>query len=147
LIPDGYVPDLGVRLGLYRRLAELRHVEEIEGFAAELVDRFGPLPKEVENLLQVVAIKQLCRQAGAERVEAGPKGAVVSFRNNVFANPPGLVAFITSNVSAAKLRPDHKLVYRRAWDKETERLAGVRRLTAELSRIAMAPEAPQRSVR
>jgi transcription-repair coupling factor (superfamily II helicase) len=147
LIPDGYVPDLGVRLALYRRLAELRHADEIEGFAAELVDRFGPLPKEVENLLQVVAIKQLCRQAGADRVEAGPKGAVVSFRNNAFANPPGLVAFITNNVGTAKLRPDHKLVYRRAWDNETERLTGVRRLTAELSRIATAPEAPQRIVR
>jgi transcription-repair coupling factor (superfamily II helicase) len=72
---------------------------------------------------------------------------VVSFRNNAFANPPGLVAFITNNVGTAKLRPDHKLVYRRAWDNETERLAGVRRLTAELSRIATVPEAPQRSVR
>jgi transcription-repair coupling factor (superfamily II helicase) len=147
LIPDGYVPDLGVRLGLYRRLAELRNAEEIEGFAAELVDRFGPLPKEVENLMQVVAIKQLCRQAGADRVEAGPKGAVISFRNNAFANPAGLVTFITSNMGTAKLRPDHKLVYRRAWDKEAERLTGIRRLTAELSRIAMAPEASRQTVR
>jgi transcription-repair coupling factor (superfamily II helicase) len=147
LIPDEYVPDLGVRLGLYRRLAELRHAEEIEGFAAELVDRFGPLPKEVENLMQVVAIKQLCRQAGADRVEVGPKGAVISFRNNAFANPAGLVAFITKNVGTAKLRPDHKLVYRRAWDNEGERLAGIRRLTAELSRIATAPEASRQVVR
>ncbi len=147
LIPDRYVPDLGVRLGLYRRLAGLRDAEEIEGFAAELVDRFGPLPKEVENLLQVVAIKQLSRQAGAERVEAGPKGAVISFRNNAFANPAGLVAFITSNVGTAKLRPDHKLVYRRAWENEGERLTGIRRLAAELSRIARGAEGPWQTAR
>lgn len=145
LIPDGYVPDLGVRLGLYRRLAELHRAEEIDGFAAELVDRFGPLPREVENLMQVVAIKQFCRQAGAERVEAGPKGAVVSFRNNAFANPAGLVAFITGNVGTAKLRPDHKLVYRRSWENDAERLAGVRRLTAELARIATASRTAQQS--
>jgi transcription-repair coupling factor (superfamily II helicase) len=80
-------------------------------------------------------------------VEVGPKGAVISFRNNVFANPAGLVAFITNNVGTAKLRPDHKLVYRRAWDNEAERLAGIRRLTAELSRIATAPEASRQVVR
>ena len=145
LIPETYVPDLGVRLGLYRRLAELQNAEEVEGFAAELVDRFGPLPREVEHLMQVVVIKQLARQAGAERVEAGPKGAVISFRNNTFANPAGLVAFITSNAGTAKLRPDHKLVFRRAWETEAERLKGIRRLAADLSRIAA--EAAQRPVR
>ena len=78
-------------------------------------------------------------------MEAGPKGAVISFRNNAFANPAGLVTFITNNVGTAKLRPDHKLVYRRDWDNEAERLAGIRRLTAELSRIATTPEAPRRT--
>ncbi len=143
LIPETYVPDLGVRLSLYRRLSELRNEQEIEGFAAELVDRFGPLPKEVEHLMQVVVIKQLSRRAGAERVDAGPKGAVISFRNNTFANPAGLIAFITSNVATAKLRPDHKLVFRRSWETDADRLRGLRRLVTDLARIAREPEARQ----
>ena len=89
LIPEDYVADLSVRLALYRRLAEIEDEREIEAFAAELVDRFGPLPEEVEHLLQVVAIKALCRRANVEKIEAGPKGAVLSFRDNMFANPAG----------------------------------------------------------
>ena len=94
LIPERYVPDLSVRLGLYRRLSTLVDKQEIDAFAAELIDRFGPLPDEVENLLQVIAIKQLCRAAGVEKVDAGPKGAVVSFKDDSFSNPGGLVGFI-----------------------------------------------------
>ena len=77
LIPEDYVADLPVRLALYRRLADLEDEQEIEAFGAELVDRFGPLPEEVEHLLQIVAIKALCRRANVEKIEAGPKGAVL----------------------------------------------------------------------
>ena len=138
LIPESYVADLGVRLGLYRRLARLAGAEEIEAFAAELIDRFGPLPEEVENLLRTVAIKRLCREAGADKVEAGPKGAVVSFRDGRFANPEGMVAFIQDHGGTARLRPDHRLVYMRAWDNPAERLAGVGQLMKALADIAAA---------
>src|SRR3954469_13309411 len=85
LIPEDYVADLGVRLGLYRRIAQLASRRERDAFAAELIDRFGPLPAEVENLLQIIAIKRDCQEAGVERVEAGPKGAVIALRGNRFA--------------------------------------------------------------
>ena len=94
MIPEDYVADLPVRLALYRRLAEIEDEREIEAFGAEMADRFGPLPVEVEHLLQIVAIKALCRQANVEKIEAGPKGAVVSFRDNTFANPERLIGFI-----------------------------------------------------
>jgi transcription-repair coupling factor (superfamily II helicase) len=89
LIPEGYVADLGVRLGLYRRIAALADRREIDAFAAELIDRFGPLPREVENLLEIIAIKHACREAGVEKLEAGPKGAVVSLRENRLPTRPG----------------------------------------------------------
>jgi len=136
LIPSEYVPDLGIRLGLYRRVAQLTRQDEIDAFAAELIDRFGSLPPEVDNLLATVAIKQLCKEAGVSRVEAGPKGAVISFHNDRFANVDKLVAFITSNVGTAKLRPDQKLVFMRTWEDGPARIMGVTRLMSDLSKIA-----------
>jgi transcription-repair coupling factor (superfamily II helicase) len=136
LIPETYVADLGVRLSLYRRIARLGDAAEIDSLAAEMIDRFGPLPAEVDNLLQTVAVKCLCRQAGVARVEAGPRGAVLSFRNDSFANPEGMVRFLTRQVGTAKLRPDQKLVYIRSWDDPKARLQGVSWLMKELAAIA-----------
>jgi transcription-repair coupling factor (superfamily II helicase) len=136
LIPEPYVADLGVRLGLYRRIAGLSDRRETDAFAAELIDRFGPLPREVENLLQIIAIKRWCREAGVERVEAGPKGAVIALRHNRFANPAGLVDLINRHAGTLKLRPDQKLVYLRNWDDEKERLKGVAGLMQALVKIA-----------
>jgi transcription-repair coupling factor (superfamily II helicase) len=136
LIPDTYVADLNVRLGLYRRLAGLEGREELDAFAAELIDRFGPLPEEVENLLQVMAIKRLCRQAGIEKVDAGPKGATLAFHQDSFANPGGLIEFIQGQPGRVQLRPDHKMVYRRDWRDSAARVGGVRRLLEELAKIA-----------
>jgi len=136
LIPESYVADLGVRLGLYRRIAGLVDRTEIDAFGAEMIDRFGPLPVEVENLLQVVAIKQLCKDAGIDKVEAGPKGAVLSFRDNRFARPEKLIAFIGKRQSVISLRPDHKLVYRHPWDTAKSRVSGVHKLMEEIAGLA-----------
>src|ERR1700682_3258438 len=96
LIPYNYFADLPVRLALYRRIAILVDQQEIDAFAAEMIDRFGPLPAEVENLLKVVALKRLCRAANCDKVEAGPKGAVVSLPDTRFAKPERLIGYITS---------------------------------------------------
>jgi len=138
MIPENYVADLTVRMGLYRRLAWLHTKTEIEAFAAEMIDRFGALPDEVENLLDIVTLKNLCKEAGVSKVDAGPKGAVVTFRNDHFVNPAGLVAFITTHQETAKLRPDHKLVLMRNWANGEQRIDGVRYLVGELVRIAKA---------
>ena len=136
LIPENYVPDLGVRLGLYRRLAGLADRREIDAFAAELIDRFGALPPEVDNLLEIMTIKRYCREAGIEKLEAGPKGAVVSLRDNRFANPAGLVDLIQRNAGTLKLRPDQKLVYLRDWHDAKTRLTGAIKLVQALAKIA-----------
>jgi len=140
LIPDHFVPDLDVRLALYRRLSELEDPQEIEGFAAELIDRFGELPEEVEHLMKIVAIKQLCRTAGVENIDAGPKGATLSFRNNEFANPEGLIAFINRYSTTTKVRPDQKLVYKRDWPSPQDRLEGTQHLLSELEKLVRAAE-------
>jgi transcription-repair coupling factor (superfamily II helicase) len=144
LLPETYVPDLQVRLGLYRRLSGLSESADIENFSAELADRFGPLPGEVKHLLTVVQIKNYCRRAGIAQVDAGPKGAVITFRNKRFANPRGLVKFLHDNAAAAKLQPDHKLVVKAAWEDGVERLRGARALVRELADLAQQkdPELP-----
>jgi transcription-repair coupling factor (superfamily II helicase) len=109
LIPEDYVRDLPVRLGLYRRIGALENDAEGEAIAAELVDRFGKMPEEVENLLNVMRMKRACRMAGVEKLEAGPKGMVFQFRNNHFRNPAGLIQWLGTTKGAVKLRPDHKL--------------------------------------
>jgi len=136
LIPEDYVTDLPVRLALYRRLAEIEAERDIEAFAAELVDRFGSLPEEVEYLLQVVAIKALCRRANVEKIEVGPKGAVLAFRDNIFANPEGLIAYIAKHPEGARVRPDQKVVFFDEWDTPAARLKGAAGILRTLVSIA-----------
>jgi transcription-repair coupling factor (superfamily II helicase) len=135
LIPETYVPDLPVRLGLYRRIGGLASDAETEAMAAELVDRFGSVPAEVENLLAVVALKRACREAGVEKLEAGPKGMVLSFRGNAFRNPAGLVAWLGAKGGMVRLRPDHKLALVREMS-VADRLLAAREILGNLARIA-----------
>jgi transcription-repair coupling factor (superfamily II helicase) len=136
LIPEDYVSDLSVRLSLYRRLAELEDERDIDAFGAELMDRFGPLPPEVGHLLATVVVKALCRRANVAKIEAGPKGAVISFRDDRFANPEGLIAFIREQGRDAKVRPDMKLVLFDAWDEPDDRLKGTTAILRRLVAIA-----------
>ena len=138
LIPEGYVPDLDVRLGLYRRLSDLTTKVELEGFAAELIDRFGKLPKEVNTLLLVVRIKAECKKACIARLDAGPKGAVIQFHNDKFPNPAGLVEFIQAQKGLAKVK-DNKIVVRRDWTRDADKIRGAFAIAQDLARHAKPP--------
>jgi len=136
LIPEAFVPDLDVRLGLYRRLSTLHGKVELEGFAAELIDRFGKLPREVNTLLQVVRIKAMCKRAGISRLDGGPKGATIRFHNDRFASPEGLVAFIEAQRGLARVR-DNKIVVRRDWTREADRIKGAFAIARDLAEKAV----------
>jgi transcription-repair coupling factor (superfamily II helicase) len=145
MLPEAYVRDLPVRLGLYRRIGALQTEAEIEAMAAELADRFGPLPVEAETLLQVVWLKALCRQVGAEKLDVGPKGIVLGFRANRFANPPGLIEWVAGQAGAVKLRPDHKLALAQEMPYEA-RIKAARGLLSALAEVVQGrvpkPSAP-----
>lgn len=135
LLPEDYVKDLPVRLGLYRRIAALKDEADVDAMRVELVDRFGPLPQEVENLLDVVMIKKLCRETGVERLEAGPKGMVLQFRRNRFGNPDGLIRWVARNEKAGvKIRPDHKLAMVREMTNAV-RISMARKILASLTKL------------
>ncbi|SMD04116.1 transcription-repair coupling factor [Fulvimarina manganoxydans] len=135
MIPEGYVPDLSLRMTLYRRLAELAEIRDIDAFGAELIDRFGPMPTEVEHLLKVMVIKALCRKANIEKLDAGPKGLVVTFRDKNFANPAALVRYIAEQGAAAKIRPDQSIVLIRDWATPEKRLNGTATIANQLARM------------
>jgi transcription-repair coupling factor (superfamily II helicase) len=137
MIPEAYVPDLDVRLGLYRRLSSLEKKVEMEGFAAELIDRFGPLPPEVDTLMLIVRIKALCKRAGIAKLDGGPKGATVQFHNDRVARPEALVQFIQDQKGAAKVK-DNKIVVAKAWPEQKARLVGAFTIARELA-LLMAP--------
>lgn len=120
-------------MSLYRRLSDLKDQNDIEAFAAEMIDRFGALPQEVENLLQIVAIKNLCKVAGVVKIEAGPKGAVVEFHNNTPPKVEGLMAWMQAQRGTVKLRPDQKISVIRTWDKPEQRIKGTFSLVKELA--------------
>jgi transcription-repair coupling factor (superfamily II helicase) len=133
LIPEAYVNDLPLRLGLYRRAASIASEEEIDGFAAELIDRFGDMPEETRHFIDVLGVKLLCKKAGIERIDTGPKGAVISFRNNSFANPDALLSHVNKHTRTLKARPDNKLVFTHEWKDAKDKIAAVKKLAAEIA--------------
>ena len=140
MIPETYVPDLDLRMGLYRRLGELDDRQAIEAFAAELIDRFGTLPEETANLMKIVEVKLNCREAMVSKLDIGPKGAVVTFAETGFPDLAGLLGYIDRLKGSAKLRPDSKLAVARDWPNPEARLSGALQLSRGLARVAAAAE-------
>ena len=140
MIPEGYIPDLDIRLGLYRRLSGLATKVELEGFAAELIDRFGPIPREVNTLMLIVRIKSMCKRAGISRIDAGVKGATVQFHNDKFANPAGLVEFMKAQGPAAKIS-GNKIVLMGEMKTEAERIKGAFAIARDLAEKVVKPKA------
>ena len=131
-IPESYIPDLDVRLGLYRRLSQLTTKVELEGFAAELIDRFGPLPREVNTLLLVIRIKAMAKKANIAKLDAGPKGATVQFHMDKFPNPAGLVEYLNDQRGQAKVT-DNKIFVRRDWKNDADKIKGAFAVARDLA--------------
>ena len=136
MVPEEYVPDLAVRMALYRRLNDAENQGEIEALAAEMIDRFGPLPSATENLIRLIQIKLQAIEANIAKIDVGAAGTLVTFHQDDFADGPGLIAYVDRLKGTAKLRPDMKLVISRAWNSPESRLNGLFQLTKGLSSIA-----------
>jgi transcription-repair coupling factor (superfamily II helicase) len=139
LIPESYIEDLSLRLSLYRRAASLPSADEVDGFAAELVDRFGPLPQEAEHFLSVLRIKLVCKASGIARLDAGPKGVVVGFRDNKFAAPAALFDHITKHAKVMKLRADHTVFIAGDLTTEAKRMAAAANVARDIAALIVPP--------
>ena len=136
MIPEDYVPDLAVRMALYRRLNDAEDQQEIESLSAEMIDRFGPLPPPTANLIKLIQIKRQAIEANIAKIDVGAKGSLVSFHGDEFPDPAGLFAYAQRLEGTIKLRPDSKIVVTRAWGNPEARLNGLFQLTKGLSAIA-----------
>jgi transcription-repair coupling factor (superfamily II helicase) len=140
MIPENYVPDLAVRMALYRRLNQAQDKAEIESLAAEMIDRFGDLPAPTKNLVRLIEIKHQAIAANIAKIDVGARGTLVTFHKDDFPDGPGLIAYVDrlnqGTPETAKLRPDMKLVINRAWGNPESRLNGLFQLTKGLSGIA-----------
>jgi len=135
MLPEDYVPDLDLRMGLYRRINDLQNPQEIEAFAAELIDRFGKLPQATQNLLKIIEIKLNCRKASVAKLDVGAKGALIHFHNDRFPDLEGLINYVQHLKGSAKLRPDSKLVITRSWPAPADRINGALQLSRGLAKI------------
>ncbi|MEQ8312173.1 MAG: transcription-repair coupling factor [Sphingopyxis sp.] len=136
LIPEDYVPDLPLRMALYRRINEAQDRKGLDEFAAEMIDRFGPLPPETANLIQLMEIKANAKAAGIAKLDVGTKGALVSFHGDEFANVPGLIAYVERLKGRARIRPDNKLSVSGDWASAAARLNGALQLSKGLGKLA-----------
>ncbi|MCB2089545.1 MAG: DEAD/DEAH box helicase, partial [Sphingomonadaceae bacterium] len=137
MIPDDYVPDLAVRMALYRRLNDARDKAEIEALAAEMIDRFGPLPDATANLVKLIEIKHQAITAHIAKIDVGARGTLITFHKDEFPEPMGLLAYVERLKGTARLRPDMKLVIDRPWNDPQSRLNGLFQLTKGLSGIVL----------
>jgi transcription-repair coupling factor (superfamily II helicase) len=136
MIPEDYVPDLAVRMALYRRLNDAEDAAEVESMSAEMIDRFGPLPQPTANLVKLIRIKRQAIEAHVSKIDVGAKGTLVSFHQDSFPDPAGLIAYAARLEGTIKLRPDSKIAVTRVWANADARLNGLLQLTKGLAQIA-----------
>ncbi|MCY4306591.1 MAG: transcription-repair coupling factor [Aestuariivita sp.] len=134
LIPESYVPDLDLRLGLYRRLGSISRKVEVEGFAAELIDRFGKLPNEIHALLLVIRLKAKCKRAGVSRIDIGRTSATFQFHDESTVCEKRLADFLIGQRITTRLK-DNKILVTHDWKKSGDRIRGAFEIVRELSKV------------
>ncbi|MBE6451515.1 MAG: transcription-repair coupling factor [Alphaproteobacteria bacterium] len=135
IIDEKYVKDLGVRLGLYKRIGAIKTVDEILQMREELIDRFGPIPLEVENLLTTIEIKQLCYKANIAKIDAGAKGILIAFHNDTFHAVDKLIELVNRSFGVVKIRPDQKLFIEGKLDDYQKRISVIKKYVDTLSKM------------
>ncbi|MFK8040480.1 MAG: transcription-repair coupling factor [Rickettsiaceae bacterium] len=119
-ISEMYISEQAVRLGIYKRIGNLINKEEVKSFRSELVDRFGPIPSETQNLLEIILIKQRCKELHITNIDSGNNGFVIKFNNNANARLDNILKFIQKNPNNAKIKPNNKLIFQTDLSKANE---------------------------
>ncbi len=110
-IPEDYIDDLDLRLSIYKRISNINDNKELSSLIIELRDRFGKVPKQLENLFSLIELKILCLKYNIDQLEFSRKGIVIGFYKNLPTNPKKLLDLSMIRNNKYILRPDQKIFY------------------------------------
>ena len=132
LIPDGYLPDVNMRLTLYKRLSNCQTKEHLHELQVEMIDRFGLLPDEVKALFQLAELRQLGEQLGLKKIEAGPNGGRLQFTENTAVEPMTIVSMVQNNPAIFRLQNNDQLSFTMPMDSAEQRFSEVNKILQQL---------------
>jgi len=128
LIPEDYIPDVNMRLSLYKRIANSKNNNDLKEIQVELIDRFGLLPDSTKNLIEVTRIKQRCSSLGIAKIEAHALGGAVTLTEQSQVDPMYLVSLLQSQPKTFKLDGPSKLKFTIDLENSSERLNWLKQL-------------------
>ena len=132
LIPDGYLPDVNMRLTLYKRLSNCQTKEDLHELQVEMIDRFGLLPDEVKALFQLAELRQFGEQLGLKKIEAGPNGGRLQFTENTAVEPMTIVSMVQNNPAIFRLQNNDQLSFTMPMDSAEQRFSEVNKILQQL---------------
>jgi transcription-repair coupling factor (superfamily II helicase) len=132
LIPDDYLPDVNMRLTLYKRLSNCETKEHLHELQVEIIDRFGLLPDPVKVLFQLAELRQLGEKLGLKKIEAGPNGGRLQFTANTLVEPMAIVTMVQSQPSIFRLQNNDQLSFTMAMDSPAARFEQVNDILQQL---------------
>jgi transcription-repair coupling factor (superfamily II helicase) len=133
LLPEDYVPDVHLRLMLYKRIASAVDRDEIDDLQVELIDRFGLLPQPAKNFMRTAGIKLDAMRLGIEKIDASSAGGYFQFGRRTAVNPMALVQLVQGDSETFRLRGADRLQYRLALPNDEDRFEFVERLLTRLA--------------
>ena len=139
LLPDEYLPDVHLRLVLYKRIAAAKNTEELRELQVEMIDRFGLLPPPAKNLFRIAEFKQTARALGLRKIDVGPGGGSVTFESDTKVEPAALIRFVQRNSRTHRLEGGSRLRFTLKLEQEELRFTAVEQLLTELSRSNPTP--------
>jgi len=133
LLPDDYVPDVHLRLILYKRISSAESSDDLRELQVELIDRFGLLPAATKNLMRISAIKKTAAQLGIEKIDAADGGGYLVFGQDSHIDPVELVQLVQNDSSTYKLQGSHRLQFRLDLSNLDHRFATIEKLLGQLA--------------
>ena len=133
LLPDDYVPDVHLRLMLYKRISAANNADELRELKVELIDRFGLLPDATRNLLRIAAIKQTAAALGIEKIDAADRGGYFLFAAESHIDPVALVQLVQNNSHRYRLQGSHRLQITDELDDLEKRFSTIEKLMQTLT--------------
>ena len=122
LIPKKYIADLETSMEMYQRIGRIKSIEEIDEIKTEMIDRFGELPYQIENLFTTIILKIKCRYAGVEKMIMGPKGISLYFYNATFKAVDKLLDYLSNHGEQVSMKPEGYIILHAKHDDVSEQI-------------------------